>query len=253
MTSFAVDGVVLDIEGTVSSIDFVYRQMFPFVRRELRAFLAEHFEDPDVRLACQRIADQANLTQWAMLCSHPAARAEALEKMGTAVMGLMDADSKSTGLKQLQGLIWRSGFESGELTAELYPDVAPRLREWHAAGIRLFIYSSGSIAAQQLFFGHTTVGDVRELLSGYFDTTTGPKREADSFRNIAQAIGILPSRILFVSDVTAELEAAATAGLLCALAIRAGNLPQPDADSWPQITSFDQLRVHPATDGTTES
>jgi enolase-phosphatase E1 len=246
VTSFAVDGVVLDIEGTVSSIDFVYRHMFPFVRRELHVFLAEHFDDPEVRLACQRIADEVNLTQWSMLSSHPAARAEALEKIASAVMVLMDADAKSTGLKQLQGLIWRSGFDSGELVADLYSDVAPQLRQWHAAGIRLFIYSSGSIAAQQLFFGHTTVGDLRGLLSGFFDTTTGPKRESESYRAIARSTGFSPARLLFVSDVTAELAAAAKAGFQCALAIRDGNPPQPDADIWPQIESFDQLRVQPA-------
>ena len=156
----------------------------------------------------------------------------------------MDADAKVTGLKHLQGLIWRKGFESGELVAQIFPDVPPQLNEWSAAGIKLYIYSSGSVEAQKLFFGHTEQGNLRGYLSGYFDTSTGPKRESASYRKIADACHLCAARLLFLSDLTAELTAAAAVGFHVGLCLRPGNAPQPDADRWPQITSFGQLEMH---------
>jgi enolase-phosphatase E1 len=243
VNAFSVDGIVFDIEGTVSSIDFVYRTMFPYVRRELEGFLARHGNDADVATACRLIAQEGGLSQFESLLANPASNSAAIELIRGEVIRLMDADAKATGLKQLQGLIWRSGFESRELVADLFPDVPERLQAWSAAGIKLYIYSSGSVAAQQLFFGHTQNGDLRGLLAGYFDTTTGPKREPASYAAIARATGIAPARLLFVSDVDAELSAATQAGLQCVLAIRAGNPTEPDAARWPQVDDFCHLQV----------
>lgn len=243
MIPFSVDGVLLDIEGTVASIDFVYRQMFPYVRRELRSFLETQFELADVQDACRLIAHESGLAPWSVLDSHPATRAEAISRIESAIGQLMDADAKSTGLKQLQGLIWRKGFESGELVAQLFPDVPDCLRRWTAAGVRLMIYSSGSIEAQKLFFGHTQFGDLRGLLSGYFDTTSGPKREPTSYRRIAEACGLSAVRILFLSDVSAELDAARSANLQVALVVRPGNAPVIVSDSIPRIERLDQLDI----------
>ncbi len=241
MTPYSVDGILLDIEGTTSSIDFVYQQMFPYVRRELGVFLSEHFAEPEVTAACRLIAAEGGLNQFEMLTQHEAARAEALSLVRTEVLQLMDGDSKSTGLKQLQGLIWRNGFESGELIAHVFPDVVPQLAGWSAAGIKLFIYSSGSLESQKLFFGHTEHGNLRRYFSGHFDTTTGPKRESASYTKIADACRIPAARLLFLSDVTAELAAASSAGFQVGLCVRPGNPPQPDTDRWPKITSFDQI------------
>ena len=243
MISYSVDGVLLDIEGTTSSIDFVYQQMFPYVRRELGGFLEEYFAEPEVMTACRLIAVEGGLHKFAMLSQHEASRAEAVALVRTEVLRLMDGDSKSTGLKRLQGLIWRRGFESGELVAHVFPDVLPQLTAWSAAGLSLYIYSSGSIESQKLFFGHTEQGNLRRYFSGYFDTTTGPKRESTSYATIAEACRISAARFLFLSDVSAELAAASTAGFHVGLCLRSGNSPQPDAHRWPQFEDFSQIEV----------
>jgi enolase-phosphatase E1 len=242
--SVAADGIVLDIEGTVSPIDFVYQQMFPFVRRELHSFLQATWNDPLTRQACQKIAQEGD---WAWgeqnLAGIPSLGASQRLQIQAEVLRLMDADVKSTGLKDLQGLVWKQGFESGELVAQLFPDVADALKRWQASGIQLFIYSSGSIAAQKLFFGHTDAGDLRPLLRGYYDTTTGPKREAASYRKIAAATAIDADRLLFLSDVSAELAAAQEAGFHVALALREGNASQPDAQRWPSFASLMEISI----------
>ena len=223
-------GVLLDIEGTTSSIEFVYQEMFPFVRRELGGFLAAHWDMADVQAACQLIAEESSL--------HGQIDPETI---GAAVNQSMDADAKSTGLKQLQGLIWKRGFESGELRAHLFADVAPALRSWHDARLSIRIYSSGSIGAQKLFFSHTVAGDLLPLIDGHYDTTAGPKHEAASYRAITADWELPADAILFLSDVPAELDAAKSAGMQTALTIRPGNAEvEPNIDH-PTIESFDQL------------
>jgi len=159
------------------------------------------------------------------------------------VLELMDRDVKATGLKQLQGLIWESGFASGELQAHLYPDVRATLEKWHAAGIDLRIYSSGSIAAQRLFFGHTIEGNLLSLFRGHYDTTTGSKRESTSYQRIAAEFGVPPHEILFLSDVVAELDAARPAGLQTGLVFRPGNPPLPAEPTHPVVRDFSEVRL----------
>lgn len=243
MIRASVDGIVLDIEGTTSSIDFVYQRMFPFVRRELDRFLAANCLEPEVVAACQEIAREGGLGPIEFLLDHEAARASGLEMIRGEVLRLMDSDAKSTGLKQLQGLIWRQGFESKELVAHVFDDVPDSLRRWSEIGVRVFIYSSGSVEAQKLFWGHTAAGHLLEYFSGFFDTTTGPKREPKSYAAIAAATSIPPARLLFVSDVAAEIQAASAAGFQVGLCVRPGNAPQPDGARWPQIERFDQLDI----------
>jgi len=139
------------------------------------------------------------------------------------VTRLMDSDVKATGLKQLQGLIWQSGFEGGELKAHVYEDVPPALTAWNEAGKDVRIYSSGSVQAQKLFFGHSIAGDLLSQFRGHYDTTTGPKKEAESYRGIASEFRLPPGEILFLSDVVAELDAARTAGMQTAFVVRPGN------------------------------
>jgi len=188
--------IVTDIEGTTSPISFVHDVLFPYARARLPAFLAERGAEPEVAAA---------LAEVQALAPGQAPR--------DALLGWMDADAKITPLKSLQGLIWAEGFASGALHGELYPDVAPALRRWRAAGVRLYVYSSGSVSAQKLLFGHTPDGDLTGLFSGFFDTRVGAKREAASYAAIAQALQLPASEILFLSDVAAELDAAAEAGL----------------------------------------
>jgi len=188
--------VLLDIEGTTSRIAFVRDVLFPFARARLPALLAERADDPEV---AAELAEVARL-------------APGQDRLA-ALLGWMDQDAKVTPLKALQGLLWREGYESGVLRGDLYPDVAPRLRAWHAAGVRLGIYSSGSVAAQKLLLGHSVAGDLTKLLDGFFDTRVGPKREAESYRRIAAEMALAPGSVLFLSDAEAELDAAAAAGL----------------------------------------
>lgn len=191
--------VLLDIEGTTSSIAFVAEVLFPYARAHLADYLATHSEEVAPILAEVPGADKV-----------------------ATLLGWIDEDRKATPLKTLQGLIWAQGYADGTLQGHVYPDTPEALRRWHAAGVAIYIYSSGSIAAQKLIFGRSIAGDLTPLLSGYFDTTTGPKREAESYTKIADATGFVAREILFVSDMQAEVDAARAAGLRALLIDRSG-------------------------------
>jgi 2,3-diketo-5-methylthio-1-phosphopentane phosphatase len=238
--------VLLDIEGTTTSISFVYDQLFPYARRALAAFLADRWCDPAVQRDVALVQAQAEADRRAGEPAPPVpgpADADAEARRAALVANLlwqMDGDRKTTGLKGLQGRIWEAGYAAGELEAHLFEDVPPALRAWRGRGVPVCIYSSGSIAAQELLFGHTAEGDLRPLLSGYFDTTTGPKREAASYVAIAAALGLPPGAVLFVSDSLAEAEAAAAAGMQVALSRRPGN-PPVGAHPFAEVTSLAEL------------
>ena len=204
--------VLTDIEGTTTPIAYVRDRLFPFARARLADFLAVHGDDPVV---------QAELAATRRLAPDTPA-------LDTLIRWI-DADAKATPLKTLQGLLWAEGYASGELQAQLYEDVAPVLRAWHKAGLALFVYSSGSVAAQRQIFGRSTAGDLAPLFSGFFDTRIGGKREQDSYDRIAISIGIPVPEILFLSDVEAELDAAAAAGLRTCQLVRAddGTIASP--------------------------
>jgi enolase-phosphatase E1 len=242
---FSGRGILLDIEGTTSSLRFVHDAMFPFVRRELDDYLEAHWDSPSLQAAGDQIAQDAgysSLDAWTV-----AEPGDPRQRVRDEVLRLMDGDIKATGLKQLQGLIWRSGFESGELRAPVYADVLPALESWRHAGLDLRIFSSGSVAAQKLFFGHTEVGDLLGFFAGHYDTTLGSKKEAESYRKIVQEFGLPPGDLLFVSDVVAELDAARTAGMRTALSVRPGNAAVLEVHDHPVITGFDQIRHRPAS------
>jgi enolase-phosphatase E1 len=235
-------GVLLDIEGTTSSVSFVYDVMFPYVRKHLTFEVFANWLEPEYIEAFHAIARDAgheSLDAWlkkqGLSRENPLRAAEVVCK---EVTRQMDADVKATGLKQLQGLIWQSGFESGELKAHVYNDVPPALAAWNTAGKDVRIYSSGSVQAQTLFFGHTIAGDLLPRFRGHYDTTTGPKKEPSSYQKISADFGFPPGEILFLSDVVAELDAARAAGMQTALVIRPGNAAAPDGHSHPAIESF---------------
>ncbi|MDA1054232.1 MAG: acireductone synthase [Planctomycetota bacterium] len=198
MFEFAGRGILLDIEGTTSSASFVYDVMFPFVRRELKAYLSSNWGSESLNAACELVARDAGHASFAAWSSRAASDAERQQLVGDEIARLMDGDIKATGLKQLQGLIWKAGFESGELQAHVYEDVPAALTAWNEAGIDVRIDSSGSVAAQKLFFGHTIVGDLLRCFRGNYDTTTGPKKEAASYEQIASAFGLCAADILFI-------------------------------------------------------
>jgi enolase-phosphatase E1 len=153
----------------------------------------------------------------------------------------MARDRKTTGLKLLQGFIWEDGYQSGALRGDVYPDVPVAMRRWRSAGIAAAIYSSGSELAQRRLFGSTIHGDLTALIAGFFDTTVGPKHSTSSYVEIASKLAVEPAEILFVSDVTLELAAAAAAGCGTVLSIRPGNRPQPNSESYPTVRTFDEI------------
>jgi len=222
-----VRGVLLDVEGTTSSVSFVYEVLFPYARRELADFLRRRWNEPATARACAMIARDGGVEM-------------TRERVEAEAIRLMDADVKATGLKELQGPIWQEGYAAGRLTSHVYPDVPPALRRWAAAGLDLRIFSSGSVAAQKVFFAHTEAGDLLGLFRGHYDTTTGPKREAESYRRIAADMQMSPWAILFLSDVGQELDAAAAAGMRTALVVRPGNAPAA-ASGHPAVTDFGQV------------
>ncbi len=231
--------VLLDIEGTVSPLAFVHEVMFPYARRHAAVFLGRGWESPMVQEALAQMARDAGAASLAAWCP-PGLAGPAF--VTTQVHQMMDADIKATGLKQLQGLIWEEGFRAGELRSTLFEDVPAALDRWRQAGLDLCIYSSGSVHAQKLFFSHTAAGDLGGFFSGWYDTTTGPKRAAASYAAIAADRGLPAHDILFVSDVVDELDAARAAGMVTAHALRPGNHPASDPHhDHPGITSFTQI------------
>lgn len=246
MLETKVRGVLLDIEGTTSSISFVYDVMFPYVRENVASFLDSDWEDPSVQACLPLLVDDLNKTsvdRWLGSLTIDQQKQEIVE----AVIGLMDADIKATGLKQLQGLIWKNGFHEGQLVAHMFDDVADAVRRWTRSAIDVRIYSSGSVQAQKLFFGHTVAGDLLSLFNGHYDTTTGPKKDAESYRKIAAEYTCDASEILFISDVVDELEAAKQAGLQTVLSVRPGNAPVGDVHGFATIESFSEIRLTAAT------
>lgn len=225
-----VRGILLDIEGTTTPIAFVHEVLFSYARAHAREFLGNNQDSNEVR------ADVALLRE-----EHAADVSNNLqppESIADYIGWLIDRDRKSTGLKSLQGKIWRQGYLDGSLRSQVFADVAPAFERWRAAGLKISIFSSGSVLAQQLLFAHTDAGDLTKFIDDYFDTNVGKKGEAESYRKIAGAMDLKTGEILFISDVVAELEAAKEAGMDTLLSIRPGNSPQ----EWPQvIRSFDEI------------
>lgn len=240
MIPFSGKAILLDIEGTTSSISFVYDVMFPFVRRELDSFLERNWNAEEVVATCDLIALDAGHTDLESWCPSTEQRQSTIR---AEVLRLMDNDIKATGLKSLQGLIWKDGFESGELQAHLYDDVPPALAAWNESGIDVRVYSSGSVKAQLLFFGHTVHGDLLSRFKGHYDTTIGSKRESQSYVRIAEDFAVPSGEILFLSDVVEELNAAKEAGMQAGLCVRPGNKEVSASQQHAKVTSFAQIEL----------
>ncbi len=207
--------ILTDIEGTTSSISFVADVLFPYARARLASYCAAHPEQVAPILAEVQALEPG----------------DPIETMARWI----DEDRKITPLKTLQGMIWAGGFREGAFKGHVYPDAVAALKRWQAAGLKLYVFSSGSIAAQKLIFGFSEAGDLMPLFSGFFDTTTGPKREGVAYTRIAEAIGLPVGEILFLSDVSAETDAAKAAGMQALLIDRAGG----PAD----IASFEDIKL----------
>ncbi|MCX7633609.1 MAG: acireductone synthase [Turneriella sp.] len=209
----AIQAVLCDIEGTTSSIAFVHRVLFPLSLERMDSFLAEHASDPEVKSQLEVLWQKLHGT---------ALPQDGIAELAAILKDYVRKDVKDTTLKWVQGKIWKKAFEDGSIRGHVYPDVPPAWRRWCEHGIRIFIYSSGSVEAQKLLFRYSEAGDLTPLLSGYFDTTTGPKKEKDSYTKIAHVLGMEPAEILFLSDSHEELIAASAAGLATCLLLRDG-------------------------------
>lgn len=240
LTTAGTRGLLLDIEGTTTPISFVHEVLFPFARARVGGFLRAHWNSSEVisDLALLRESHATDGEQGATpppLLSEPG-HAQ-IESITHYIHWLIDHDRKSTGLKSLQGKIWKEGYLDGTLRAPLFADVRPALERWQRAGLKVGIFSSGSVLAQQLLFAHTETGDVTGFIEAYFDTTTGAKASSESYAKIAAALRLGPAQVRFISDVVSELDAAREAGMETLLCLRPGNHPQP-ASHHRAIDSF---------------
>lgn len=223
--------ILLDIEGTTTPVDFVYKTLFPYARERLRNFIDENRGSltTEVHLLTGECDDDGSFE----------GEITNTESIAVYLEFLMDSDRKSTPLKSIQGRIWKSGYEDGTLVAEVFPDVAPAFVRWRAESRKIAIYSSGSVLAQKLLFGHTQEGDLTKYIDAFFDT--GHKAVAKSYENIAAELGVAENEILFVSDSVAELDAARQAGCKTLLAVRPGNARVAVTHKHDMINSFDEI------------
>ncbi|CAI0408397.1 unnamed protein product [Linum tenue] len=237
--------ILLDIEGTTTPITFVADVLFPYARDNVGKHLSATYEtedtQEDIKLLRSQVEDDlAHGIDGAVPIPPDGAGKDAvIAALVANVEAMIRADRKITALKQLQGHIWRTGFQNNELKGEFYNDVPEALQSWHALGIKVYIYSSGSRLAQRLVFGNTKSGDLRKYLSGFFDTNIGNKRETSSYVQISESLGVdSPSEILFLTDVVQEAVAAKAAGLKVMISVRPGNAPLPENHGFKTINSF---------------
>lgn len=223
--------ILTDIEGTTTSVKFVYDVLFPYFREhigELRSMVAQD----EVQKAFKQTVD---LSQ-----SLESRKLQSVDDIINILYRWSQEDRKVTPLKTVQGLLWDKGYKNGEIKGHVYPEVADALKQWKESGIDLGVFSSGSIAAQKLIFGYSEAGDLTPFFSNYFDTTTGGKRETETYAKIADELALSPSEVLFLSDITEELEAAQTAGMQTVQLVRPGT-----ESKWPQtIADFTEIEIN---------
>jgi enolase-phosphatase E1 len=223
-----VQYILTDIEGTTTSISFVHDVLFPYSTQHLPAWVRSHRSEARVQAALADVAETVSREQG--LATDEAAQIDWL------LQWIRD-DRKHGALKAIQGYVWRDGYETGAFTSHVYPDVPPALKRWQQQGLKMGVYSSGSVPAQRLLFGHTEFGDLQPYFSDYFDTAVGHKREVGSYRNIQKALGLPADAILFLSDIPEELDAAQAAGLQVMHLLRPGTAPSthPGVETFAEI------------------
>ena len=223
-----IKAIVTDIEGTTSSLSFVKDILFPYARAQLAEYVHAHIQDEAIQLI------QAD-------SSKEVGQDLSIEQLIIQLIQWIDEDKKVTPLKSLQGLIWEAGYQKSDFKGHVYQDAVDNLQLWKSKGLSLYIYSSGSVYAQKLLFGHTEYGDLNPLFSGYFDTHIGGKRESSSYAKITEEIGLPAEQLLFLSDIKEELDAAKAAGMQTIWLTREG-ITDLDAEH-QQVLSFDAIKI----------
>ncbi len=226
--STGIRAILLDIEGTTTAVNFVYQTLFPFARQRIKSFLADLYYQADIQVDLEALkveyALDAPNSPNPVIWENDTPDGHCASALAY-IYWLMDRDRKSTVLKALQGKIWEAGYRSGEIKGHIYADVPLALIRWQQQNRRIAIFSSGSVLAQQLLFAHSVAGNLTGYINAYFDTTTGPKREAESYYQIAKNLQYHTAQLLFLSDITAELDAARQAGLTTGLVVRTDPAP----------------------------
>ena len=223
-----IKAIVTDIEGTTTSLSFVKDVLFPYARQHIEAFIKQNAQRQDVEPLLQDVNREAG-------------RNLSIDEAGALLVQWIDADKKITPLKALQGLIWEDGYRNGDFHGHVYQDAYECLKKWQQRGIKLYVYSSGSVYAQKLLFAHTEFGDLTELFSGYFDTQIGHKQETQSYQTITTQLDLPAEQILFLSDIKGELDAAREAGMQTIWSMREG---KSNDTSHPQVSRFDEIDLH---------
>ncbi|MEJ2406911.1 MAG: acireductone synthase [Candidatus Thiodiazotropha sp.] len=224
-----IKAIVTDIEGTTSSLSFVKDVLFPYAHEHICGYIRSH-------------ADETEVAEQLALVSQEAGRELTLDEAGELLLQWIDDDKKITPLKALQGMIWEAGYRNGDFSGHIYEDAVRNLKLWKEKGVRLYVYSSGSVYAQKLLFGFTEYGDLTPLFSGYFDTRTGHKQESSSYEIITSEIGERAGDILFLSDVREELDAARAAGMQTRWLVRDAESIEPQAPH-AQVKDFDAISL----------
>ena len=223
-----IKAIVTDIEGTTSSLSFVKDVLFPYARQHISEFVRSKADDPQIASVFNDVQAEVGRTL-------------TLDEIITQLIQWIDQDKKVTSLKTLQGLMWERGYKKGDFTGHIYHDAKQQLAQWFQQGIKLYVYSSGSVYAQKLLFGHTEYGDLNDMFSGYFDTLIGAKSDIESYGRIAVSLNLNPSEILFLSDIEQELDAVCEAGMHTRWLVRDG--PIQSHSKHPQVNSFDLIVI----------
>jgi len=243
ITITGLQHVLLDIEGTTCPVSFVGEVLFPYAQQQLPVFLAEQAQNPTVKDLIDQVFEAwSQDTDPEAVSLGKRYAAKNIEAAANYLSWLIEKDRKLTPLKELQGLLWRQGYDKEILKAPLYADVPEALKRWRDAGLRLSVYSSGSVNAQKLLYQHSTYGDLSNLFDHWFDTNTGGKHYPESYGTIAKALNTNPDQVAFISDRKSELKAAQEAGFKVVFSQREGN-PETDPGNYIEIKNYANLNL----------